>query len=123
MCTGQKSAQEKFAGAERSYSLEVLAQDGRAIQAGTSHYFGTKFTCEGAFNVRYLSKEGKEVHPFTTSWGVSTRLIGTLIMAHGDDNGLVLPPRIAPIQVAVVSVVTSEVNQAEVLKACEDVGN
>lgn len=100
--SGEKTPSERFAGAERTYSIEAMVQDGRSIQAGTSHYMGTRFA--EAFDIRYLNKENKHVYAYTTSWGVSTRLIGTLIMMHGDDQGLVLPPKIAPQQVILIPV-------------------
>ncbi len=99
---GRKSEKEKFAGAEATYSIEALMHDGKALQCGTSHYFGQGFT--KAFNVRYLDKDNQIKYPYQTSWGVSTRLIGALIMVHGDDNGLVLPPNVAPIQVIIVPI-------------------
>lgn len=100
--TGVKSEGEKFAGADHTYCIEALVQDGRAIQAGTSHHLGQNFA--KAFDVKFQSRDGKLEHVYATSWGVSTRLIGTLIMAHSDDKGLVLPPRIAPIQVVIVPI-------------------
>lgn len=98
--TGVKTEIEKFAGADRTYCIEALVQDGRAIQAGTSHHLGQNFA--KAFNVQFQSAEGKLEYVYATSWGVSTRLIGTLIMAHSDDKGLIAPPRVAPIQVVLV---------------------
>jgi prolyl-tRNA synthetase len=98
--TGLKSENEKFAGAHHTYCIEALTQDLRCIQAGTSHHLGQNFA--KAFDVTYQSNEGKLEHVYATSWGVSTRLIGTLIMAHSDDKGLVPPPRLAPIQVVIV---------------------
>ncbi len=99
---GKKTEKEKFAGAEDTYTVETLMHDGRAIQAGTSHYFGQNFT--KPFEVKYQNREGKEDYPYQTSWGISTRLIGAVIMAHGDNRGLKLPPRVAPIQVVIVPV-------------------
>ena len=99
---GQKTDKEKFAGAEATYTIEALMHDGKALQSGTSHYFGDGFS--RAFEVQFTDKENKLVHPFQTSWGTTTRLIGAVIMTHGDDNGLVLPPAIAPIQVAIVPI-------------------
>ncbi|MCQ2795161.1 MAG: proline--tRNA ligase [Bacilli bacterium] len=99
---GQKSEKEKFAGAISTYSIEALMHDGKALQCGTSHYFGQGFS--KAFNVKYLDKDNQTKFPYQTSWGVSTRLIGALIMVHGDDNGLVLPPMVAPIQVVIVPI-------------------
>ena len=99
---GRKTDKEKFAGAEETYSIEALMPDGKALQSGTTHYFGQGFA--KAFGVQFQSKEGRLEHPYQTSWGVSTRLLGSIIMVHGDDNGLVLPPYVAPIQVVVVPV-------------------
>lgn len=99
---GQKTDKERFAGAEATYTIEALMHDGKALQSGTSHYFGDGFS--RAFEVQYTDKENKPVYPFQTSWGTTTRLIGAVIMTHGDDNGLVLPPAIAPVQVVIVPV-------------------
>ena len=99
---GKKTESEKFAGAEDTYTVETLMHDGKALQAGTSHYFGQKFT--KAYNVKFQNREGKEEYPYQTSWGISTRLIGAVIMAHGDDRGLKLPPRVAPIQVVIIPI-------------------
>lgn len=103
---GVKSESERFAGADDTYTIEALMQDGKALQAGTSHYLGQNFA--KAFDVKYTSKEGKQEHVWSTSWGVSTRLIGGLIMTHSDDFGLVLPPKLAPIQVAIVPIYKTE---------------
>lgn len=99
---GRKTESDKFAGAEATYAIEALMHDGKALQAGTSHYFGDGFA--KAFDITYSNKENKLVHPFQTSWGVTTRLIGAVIMTHGDDSGLVLPPKVAPIQVIIVPI-------------------
>ncbi|MCD8400334.1 proline--tRNA ligase [Tenacibaculum finnmarkense] len=99
---GVKSASERFAGAEDTLTIEALMQDGKALQAGTSHFLGQNFA--KAFDVKYTSKEGKKEYVWATSWGVSTRLIGGLIMTHSDDAGLVLPPKLAPIQVVIVPI-------------------
>ena len=99
---GEKTETEKFAGAEFTYTIETLMHDGRALQAGTSHYFGQNFT--KPFNIKFQNREGKEEYAYQTSWGISTRLIGAVIMAHGDNRGLKLPPRVAPIQVVIVPV-------------------
>ena len=99
---GAKSANERFAGALETYCIEALMQDGKALQAGTSHFLGQNFA--KAFDVRFTNKEGKEDFVWATSWGVSTRLMGALIMAHSDDNGLVLPPKLAPFQVVIVPI-------------------
>lgn len=102
MIKGKKSDKEKFAGAEETYTIEAMMHDGKALQSGTSHYFGQGFA--KAFDVKFQNKEGKEEYCYQTSWGVSTRLIGGLIMTHGDNRGLRLPPRIAPIQVIVIPI-------------------
>jgi prolyl-tRNA synthetase len=97
---GTKSINERFAGAVDTYCIEALMQDGKALQAGTSHFLGQNFA--KAFDVKFASPEGKLEYVWATSWGVSTRLVGALIMAHSDDHGLVLPPKLAPIQVVIV---------------------
>lgn len=102
MITGRKTDKEKFAGAEETYTIEALMHDGKALQSGTSHYFGQGFA--QAFNMKFLDKDGKQKYVYQTSWGVSTRLLGAIIMVHGDDNGLVLPPRVAPVQVMIVPI-------------------
>ena len=99
---GLKSANERFAGALETYCIEALMQDGKALQAGTSHFLGQNFA--KAFDVKFATKEGKLEHVWATSWGVSTRLMGALIMTHSDDNGLVLPPKLAPFQVVIVPI-------------------
>jgi len=99
---GTKSANERFAGALETYTIEALMQDGKALQSGTSHFLGQNFA--KAFDVKFTNNEGKEELVWATSWGVSTRLMGALIMAHSDDHGLVLPPKLAPIQVAIVPI-------------------
>ncbi len=99
---GVKSPNERFAGAVDTYCIEALMQDGKALQAGTSHFLGQNFA--RAFDVQFLSKENKQEYVWATSWGVSTRLVGALVMAHGDDDGLILPPRIAPVQVVIVPI-------------------
>ena len=103
---GVKSDSERFAGAEETYTIEALMQDGKALQAGTRHFLGQNFA--KAFDVKYTSKEGKQEYVWATSWGVSTRLIGGLIMTHSDDFGLVLPPKLAPIQVAIIPIYKGE---------------
>lgn len=99
---GRKTDSDKFAGAEATYAIEALMHDGKALQAGTSHYFGDGFA--KAFDIQYTDKENKLRYPHQTSWGVTTRLIGAIIMTHGDDNGLVLPPAVAPIQAVIVPI-------------------
>lgn len=103
---GVKTESERFAGADETYCIEALMQDGKALQAGTSHFLGQNFA--KAFDVKYTTKEGKQEYVWATSWGVSTRLMGALIMAHSDDEGLIIPPRIAPIQVAIVPIYKGE---------------
>ncbi len=104
--SGLKSESEKFAGAEETYCIESLMQDGKALQAGTSHFLGQNFA--KAFDVKFADEDGKLDHVWATSWGVSTRLMGALIMSHGDDNGLVLPPKLAPYQIVIVPIFKSE---------------
>ena len=99
---GIKTEKERFAGAEATYTIEALMHDGKALQSGTSHYFGDGFA--RAFGIQFSDKENKLVHPFETSWGTTTRLIGAVIMTHGDNDGLVLPPAIAPIQLVVIPI-------------------
>jgi prolyl-tRNA synthetase len=107
--TGRKTDKEKFAGAEETYTIEALMHDGKALQSGTSHYFGNGFA--KAFNIMFQDENNQETPVFQTSWGVTTRLIGAVIMVHGDDEGLVLPPYLAPIQVVAIPVQ----NQREVV--------
>ena len=99
---GKKTESDKFAGAVSTYAIEALMHDGKALQAGTSHYFGDGFA--KAFDIEYTDKDNKRVFPHQTSWGVTTRLIGAVIMTHGDNNGLVLPPAVAPVQVVIIPV-------------------
>jgi len=109
---GVKTPNERFAGALDTYCIEALMQDGKALQAGTSHFLGQNFA--KAFDVKFTNKEGKIEHVWATSWGVSTRLMGALIMAHSDDAGLVLPPKLAPIQVVIVPIYRSEEELAKI---------
>jgi prolyl-tRNA synthetase len=109
---GVKSEAERFAGAIDTYAIEALMQDGKALQAGTSHFLGQNFA--KAFDVKFLNKENKLEYVWATSWGVSTRLMGALIMAHSDDNGLVLPPKLAPIQVAIVPIFKKDDQRAAI---------
>ena len=99
---GRKTEKEKFAGAVETFTVETLMRDGRALQAGTSHYFGQNFT--KPFNIKFQNRDGKEEYAYQTSWGISTRLIGAIIMAHGDERGLKLPPKVAPIQVKIIPI-------------------
>ncbi|UTW67332.1 proline--tRNA ligase [bacterium SCSIO 12643] len=103
---GLKSPSERFAGALETYCIEAMMQDGKALQAGTSHFLGQNFA--KAFDVKFTTKEGQQEHVWATSWGVSTRLMGALVMTHSDDNGLVLPPKLAPIHVAIVPIFRNE---------------
>ena len=114
---GVKTESERFAGADETYCIEALMQDGKALQAGTSHFLGQNFA--KAFDVKFANKEGKQDYVWATSWGVSTRLMGALIMTHSDDNGLVLPPTLAPNQVVIVPIYRSE----EELNAVSEVAN
>ncbi len=109
---GVKSASERFAGAIETYTIEALMQDGKALQSGTSHFLGQNFA--KAFDVKFADKEGKQEYVWASSWGVSTRLIGALIMAHSDDNGLLLPPKLAPFQVVIVPIYRSEEQLAQI---------
>ena len=115
---GQKTDKEKFAGAEDTYTVEAMMHDGKALQSGTSHYFGQGFA--KAFDIQFADKENHLVNPYQTSWGVSTRMIGGIIMTHGDDSGLVLPPAVAPIQVVIIPVAQ---HKPGVLEACGEVLN
>ncbi|SFZ92435.1 prolyl-tRNA synthetase [Flaviramulus basaltis] len=114
---GLKTESERFAGAEETYCIEALMQDGKALQAGTSHFLGQNFA--KAFDVKFANKEGKQDYVWATSWGVSTRLVGALIMTHSDDNGLVLPPSLAPNQVVIIPIYKNE----EQLEAITEVVN
>ena len=116
---GLKSESEKFAGAIDTYSVEALMQDGKALQAGTSHFLGQNFA--KAFDVKYTNKKGKLEYVWATSWGVSTRLMGALIMSHGDDNGLVLPPELAPFQVVIVPIYKTNDEHKMVEKVCNSI--
>ena len=114
---GKKTEKEKFSGAEETYTIETLTRDGRALQSGTSHYFGQNFT--KPFDVKFQNREGKEEYAYQTSWGISTRFIGALIMAHGDERGLKLPPKVAPIQVIIIPIAAHKegvIEKAEELK-------
>lgn len=115
---GEKTPREKFPGAETTYTFEAMMQDRKAIQSGTSHYLGQNFS--KAFDIRFLNKLGQQEHAYTTSWGSTTRLIGALIMSHGDDDGLRLPPRIAPKQVVIIPYVTKPEVEHEILNYCDE---
>ncbi|MEO9475141.1 MAG: proline--tRNA ligase [Cyclobacteriaceae bacterium] len=116
---GVKTENERFAGAEETYCIEAMMQDGRALQAGTSHFLGQNFA--KAFDVKFATKEGTEEYVWGTSWGVSTRLMGALIMAHSDDQGLVLPPKLAPIQVVIVPIFRSEEDLAKISEVADGI--
>jgi prolyl-tRNA synthetase len=111
---GVKSVNERFAGAEETYCIEALMQDGKALQAGTSHFLGQNFA--KAFDVKFATKEGKQEYVWASSWGVSTRLMGALIMTHSDDKGLVLPPKLAPFQVVIVPIYKGDEQLEQVSK-------
>ena len=116
---GVKTASERFAGAEDTLCIEALMQDGKALQSGTSHFLGQNFA--KSFDVKFTNKEGQLEYAWATSWGVSTRLMGALIMAHSDDNGLVLPPKLAPIQVVIVPIYKGEEDLAKITEAVNPV--
>jgi len=116
---GVKSPNERFAGAVETYCIEALMQDGKALQAGTSHFLGQNFA--KAFEVKFLSKENHLDYVWATSWGVSTRLIGALIMAHSDDNGLVLPPKLAPLQVVIIPIFKNDEQLAHITKKANEI--
>ncbi len=113
---GRKSASERFPGAVDTLCIEAMVQDRKAVQAGTSHFLGQNFA--KASGIKYLSRAGQQEHAWTTSWGMSTRLIGTLIMAHADDDGLILPPRVAPSQVVIIPIIPKEEQREAILTAC-----
>lgn len=115
---GRKTEKEKFNGAEETYTVECMMHDHKALQAGTSHYFGDGFA--KAFDITFAGKDNQPHHPHQTSWGVSTRMIGGIIMTHGDDNGLVLPPRIAPIQAIVIPVAQHKAGVLDAAAALRD---
>ena len=116
--TGQKTEKEKFAGAVETYTIEPMMHNGVALQGGTSHYFGTGFA--EAFDITFTDRDNTVKHPHQTSWGVSTRMIGAIIMAHGDDNGLILPPRIAPIQVVIIPAAQHKEGVLDAARALRD---
>ena len=115
--SGEKSESERFPGAVQTLSIEAMVQDRRAIQAGTSHFLGQNFA--RASGIQFQNREGKQEYGWTTSWGMSTRLVGTVVMAHGDDDGVVLPPRIAPTQIVILPITPKEEARAKVLEACD----
>src|SRR4029079_1603872 len=116
--TGEKSESERFPGAVQTLCIEAMVQDRKAIQAGTSHFLGQNFA--RASGIQFQNRQGKQEFGWTTSWGMTTRLIGTLIMMHGDDDGIILPPRIAPTQVIILPVAPKEETRAKVMEACDN---
>jgi prolyl-tRNA synthetase len=116
---GRKSATEKFAGAVNSYSIEAMMGDTKALQAGTSHFLGQNFS--KAFNIQYLDMNNELQHCWTTSWGLSTRFIGAIIMTHGDDQGLIMPPRLAPIQIVIVPIYKNDAERVKVMPVVDKV--
>lgn len=118
---GEKTASERFPGADNTYCIEAMMQDKKALQAGTSHFLGQHFS--RGFNIKYLSAEGREEFVWTTSWGSSTRLIGGLIMTHSDDNGLVLPPKLASSHVVILPVIHKEEDRENILKYCQSIAD
>lgn len=115
---GQKTEKEKFAGAEETYGMEAMMQDGKSLQAGTTHHFGDKFA--RAYDIQFLDRDGTHKYPWQTSWGVSTRLIGALIMAHGDARGLILPPVVAPVQAIVLPIAIHKAGVEEAARSVID---
>src|SRR5690349_10150460 len=113
---GQKSDSERFAGAVRTYTIEAMMGDLKALQAGTSHFLGQNFA--RAFNIQFRNKENQHEYAWQTSWGLSTRMVGAIIMAHGDDQGLVLPPAVAPYQVVLIPVLRKGVDRESIMEAC-----
>lgn len=114
---GEKSEGERFPGALNTYTFEAMMQDGKALQMGTSHFMGTNFA--KASDIQFLSKEGVREYVHTTSWGVTTRMIGAMVMVHGDDNGIILPPRIAPIQIVIIPFLMKEGDPSEITGYCQ----
>lgn len=114
--TGEKTPAERFPGADHTYTIEAMMQDGKALQAGTSHFLGQHFS--KAYNIKFNTKEQSIEHAWTTSWGVTTRLIGALVMVHSDDDGLVLPPRMAPDQIVILPLIKNEEDRAHILEYC-----
>lgn len=116
---GVKTESERFAGAENTYCIEAMMQDGKALQAGTSHFLAQNFA--KAFDVKFLNKENQQEYVWATSWGVSTRLVGALVMAHGDDKGLILPPRIAPLQVVIVPIFKGDEQKKQIADKAKEI--
>ena len=114
---GEKTARERFPGAVNTYTVEAMMQDCKALQAGTSHFLGQNFA--KSFNIQFTDQNEQLQHAWTTSWGASTRMIGGLIMTHSDDDGLVLPPKIAPVQVVILPIIRKEQDAGAVMEYCE----
>ena len=117
--TGAKTERERFAGAERTYCIEAMMRDGKALQAGTSHYLGQNFA--KAFEIQFQNKDGNLEHVYQTSWGVSTRLVGAIVLGHGDEKGLILPPKVAPIQVVIVPIYKTDAEKETVTAKCLEI--
>lgn len=118
---GEKTASERFPGAVATYCIEAMMQDKKALQAGTSHFLGQHFS--KTFGIQFLSAQGKEEFAWTTSWGVSTRLIGGLIMTHSDDDGLILPPKLAPLHVVILPIIHKDTDRNDILNYCQQIAN
>ncbi len=121
MIRGEKTADERFPGAVSTYSMEAMMQDGKALQAGTSHDLGQNFA--KSCSIRYQGRDGQEHFAYTTSWGISTRLIGGIIMSHADDDGMIMPPKVAPVQVSIIPVVKDETAKADVINYCSSIAD
>lgn len=117
--TGEKTERERFAGAVQTYCIEALMRDGKALQAGTSHFLGQNFA--KAFEIQFQNQDGQLEHAWQTSWGVSTRLVGALVLGHGDEKGLILPPKVAPIQVVIVPIYKQDAEKVTVLETCKKI--
>src|SRR3989441_3608724 len=115
--TGAKSESERFPGAVQTLTIEAMVQDRKAIQAGTSHFLGQNFSRTSG--IQFQNREGKQEFGWTTSWGMTTRMVGTMVMAHGDDDGVILPPCVAPTQIAILPITPTEDTRAKVLEACD----
>lgn len=119
--TGEKTADERFPGADATFTIEAMMQDGKALQAGTSHDLGQNFSKSSG--IKFQNQDGAEQHAYTTSWGISTRLIGGMIMTHGDDDGMRMPPRVAPVQVTIIPVVKGDTDEAKLFAYADDVAS